>query len=277
MISIRMILMISALLLGHLGPASAQSTDSKAALGALKLTSSQKSKIGAVVSGTQKRTIRLTADMEIAGLDLRDELSKESASEAKVGKLIEKISSLEGELRKNKVLTWMRIRKLLDVDQRKKLDAIKPLRSVSSRSSKRTTSDARNIITPFDDATDAVAAPCDEVTCLVHPERACCRRYKGNAPGGNSNNANLPERPARSEITAGIARVRPQVTSCGETYGFQGTVRVKMKIEDDGKVRIAATTGGSKEFRFCVTSAVKRARFSKSLKGSTVTYPFVFR
>ena len=122
---------------------------------------------------------------------------------------------------------------------------------------------------------------CDEVTCLVDPGKACCRKYnKGSSSSSSSSsskNSNLPEKPTRSDITSGIGKVRGRVTSCGDKHGGKGTVKVKMKIGGDGKVKSADASGGGSALRSCVTSAVKRAKFKKTQKGMTVTYPFVFR
>jgi predicted Zn finger-like uncharacterized protein len=123
---------------------------------------------------------------------------------------------------------------------------------------------------------------CDEVTCLVDPGKACCRKF--NKSGGSkssgsssSSNSNLPEKPSRSDIPKGIGRVRGSVTSCGDKHGGKGTVKVKMKIGGDGKVKSAQASGGGSSLRSCVVSAVKRAKFKKTQKGMSVTYPFVFR
>ncbi len=122
---------------------------------------------------------------------------------------------------------------------------------------------------------------CDEVTCLVDPGKACCKKYnKGSSSSSSSSsssNSNLPEKPTRGDITAGIGKVRGRVTSCGDKHGGKGTVKVKLKIGGDGKVKSAQASGGGSALRSCVTSAVKRAKFKKTQKGMTVTYPFVFR
>lgn len=65
--------------------------------------------------------------------------------------------------------------------------------------------------------------------------------------------------------------------SCGDKHGGKGTVKVKIKIGGNGKVQSANASGGGSALRSCIASAVKRASFSKSQKGVTVNYPFVFR
>lgn len=121
---------------------------------------------------------------------------------------------------------------------------------------------------------------CDEVTCLVDPGKACCRKFNKSSSTGSSSkssNSNLPEKLGRADISKGISKVKGRVTSCGDKHGGKGTVKVKIKIGGNGKVSSAQASGGGSALRSCVTSAVKRASFKKTQKGMTVTYPFVFR
>tara|TARA_R110002096_G_scaffold434832_5_gene658248 strand:+ start:51645 stop:53444 length:1800 start_codon:yes stop_codon:yes gene_type:complete len=120
---------------------------------------------------------------------------------------------------------------------------------------------------------------CDEVTCLVDPGAACCRKTKPKTTSNtsSSSNSNLPSSPAKSDISKGISKVKGRVMSCGDKHGGKGTVKVKIKIGGNGKVQSATASGGGSSLRSCIASAVKRATFSKSQKGVTVNYPFVFR
>ncbi len=123
---------------------------------------------------------------------------------------------------------------------------------------------------------------CDEVACLVDPSLPCCGKSKsrGSSSGGGSkgsSDSNLPERPSRTDISSGIAKVRGRVQSCGDKHSFKGTVTVKLAIEGSGKVSSASANKGDSAFKSCVTSAAKKAKFKKSQKGLTVNYPFVFR
>lgn len=129
-------------------------------------------------------------------------------------------------------------------------------------------------------ATSTKSSGCDEVTCLVEPNKACCRKYNktsSSSSSSSSSNSSLPEKLSRSDITKGIGKVRGRVTSCGDKHGGAGTVKVKIKIGGNGKVQSAQASGGGSSLRSCVTSAVKRATFKKTQKGMSVTYPFVFR
>ena len=123
---------------------------------------------------------------------------------------------------------------------------------------------------------------CDEVACLVDPSLPCCKGSKKSSGGsskssGGGADSNLPERPGRSDISSGVGKVRGRVQSCGDKHGYKGTVTVKIGIAGSGKVSGASANKGSSAFQSCVVSAVKKARFSKSQKGISVNYPFVFR
>jgi predicted Zn finger-like uncharacterized protein len=124
---------------------------------------------------------------------------------------------------------------------------------------------------------------CDEVACLVDPSLPCCGKSGGSsAPrrdSGNSSSADsdLPERPGRTDVSAGIGKVRGRVQSCGDKYSFTGTVTVKLAIAPTGKVTSASADKGTGPFQSCVTDAVSNAKFPQSQKGVTVNYPFVVR
>ena len=257
-------------------------------LSELSLSANQRDKIGTLLLDARKASIRLTANMNIAGIDLRRELEKDAASEKRVGTLIEQISSMEGELRKSQVFSWLRIRKLLNEKQRLKLDALKGAgegdwlveNSRASRKPDRRTLEVETFSDSRADVKDPFAeqmperqdATCDEIMCLVHPDKACCRRFtKGPA------SATLPRTIPRGEISEGISKVKARVTSCGNEHGASGTINVKFTIGANGKVQSARANGGTPPLRRCLAAAVRRATFSKSQKGITVSYPFVFR
>ncbi len=133
---------------------------------------------------------------------------------------------------------------------------------------------------PAPEPKPAKGGSCDEVTCLVTPGAACCRKFakkSGGDSGSKGSSSNLPEKLSRRDISSGIGRVKGRVSSCGDKHSGKGTVKVKIKIGGNGKVTSAQASGGSSALRSCVTSAVKRAKFPKTQKGMSVTYPFVFR
>ncbi len=117
---------------------------------------------------------------------------------------------------------------------------------------------------------------CDEITCLVDPGKACCKKYAKKAKSSSSSNSYLPERLSKPDVKAGISRVKGRVTSCGDKHNGRGIVTVKIKISGSGKVTSAAASGGNSGLRSCVSSAVKRAKFKKTQNGGSVNYPFRF-
>lgn len=119
---------------------------------------------------------------------------------------------------------------------------------------------------------------CDEITCLVEPNKACCKKYakKSNNSSSSSSNSNLPDKLTKSDVKSGIGRVKGRVSSCGDKHNGRGIVTVKIKISGSGKVTSAAASGGNSGLRSCVSSAVKRAKFAKTQKGGSVNYPFRF-
>jgi len=122
---------------------------------------------------------------------------------------------------------------------------------------------------------------CDEVSCLVEPDKPCCKKY-GRRSGGSSGSGSdsvdpsLPERPSRGDVASGIGDVKGSVSACGSRAPGGGRVTVKIKISPSGTVASATATGGSASLNGCVESAVKRARFPKSQLGASVNYPFIF-
>lgn len=273
----------------HAQPVTRSGLSRARVLSELSLSANQKDKIGTILADARKASIRLTASMNITGIDLRRELEKDAASEKRVGTLIEQISSMEGELRKSQVISWLRIRKLLNAKQRMKLDALKGAggtewlvgSSSGSRNSGRRTleveesKESRSVVkNPFaEQMPEREDATCDEISCFTHPDKACCRKFnKGPA------SATLPRTIPRGEISEGIGKVKAHVTSCGNEHGASGTtIKVKFTVGANGKVQSARANGGTAPLRRCLASAVKRATFSKSQKGITVSYPFVFR
>ena len=136
---------------------------------------------------------------------------------------------------------------------------------------------------PAPAATPAPAKPeaaCDEVACLVDPSAPCCAKRGGTATTAEAKPAvdsNLPERLAASEVNAGLRAVRGRIESCGDRNGFSGVAKLKLVIAPDGSLESASVSEGNAAFQSCVKDKVEAARFKKSQKGLTVTYPFVFK
>jgi hypothetical protein len=92
---------------------------------ALELKASQKVMTKSIISGARKEAIRMRADVEIAGIDLRTELEKGNPSEKVVSELIERISTLEGKMWKSRVVAWIQVLKLLSPKQRRQLQRLR--------------------------------------------------------------------------------------------------------------------------------------------------------
>jgi TonB family protein len=122
----------------------------------------------------------------------------------------------------------------------------------------------------------------DEVGCLLADKPpACCSKYSGGGggskkPGGGSGgDSNLPEKLTRSDITAGINKVRSGVTGCSSKGS--GEVKVTVKVEGSGSVGdVSVKSAPNAALGTCVANAVKKAKFAKTQEGATFTYPFVF-
>lgn len=120
---------------------------------------------------------------------------------------------------------------------------------------------------------------CDEVTCLVEPDKPCCQKGRRSGSSGSRSAAvdpNLPERPSRGDVSSGIGAVKGSVSACGSRAPGGGKVTVKIKISPSGTVSSASASGGSSSLNGCVESAVRRAKFPKSQLGASVNYPFIF-
>ncbi len=91
----------------------------------LQLTPKQRTNIRNLHDAVRKSTIKLRAEIEATGIDLRRELDQDNPNEGKVGRYIAKISQLEGKARQARVVSWIRIRKQLNPSQRKMLGLFK--------------------------------------------------------------------------------------------------------------------------------------------------------
>ena len=121
---------------------------------------------------------------------------------------------------------------------------------------------------------------CDEVTCLVSGKGCCGKNAKGAAPkadDGPAPDPNLPARPERSDISAGIASVQSRLQSCGDRHSVRGAVTVKIGIAPSGEVKSASTSQGSAEFQSCIAGAIKSAKFPATQQGAKVSYPVMLK
>ena len=79
-------------------------------------------------------------------------------------------------------------------------------------------------------------------------------------------------------IHDGIAAIQAAVDACGTKYPASGIVKVHFAISPDGTVTSASVTETPEvALGACVAAAVRTARFAKSGRGASVSYPFSFR
>ena len=87
----------------------------------LDLTGTQKDKLRDIGGDLDRKEIQLRANLETAGLDLRDLMRSDSPSASAVDAKIENLSQLRGDLMKANARAVLDARKVLTSDQRKKL------------------------------------------------------------------------------------------------------------------------------------------------------------
>lgn len=117
----------------------------------------------------------------------------------------------------------------------------------------------------------AGAQACDEVSCVLENyEPACCARFKRPGPS----EASAPDSPPREELVKGVQTVRSKVTRCATDAEFSGTFKVRFKVLPSGQVGEVSVPDVDPAMSACVTRAFKKATFSVSRSGATVSFPF---
>ncbi len=93
--------------------------------------------------------------------------------------------------------------------------------------------------------------------------------------GGGGGGSNLPEKLSRSQIQAGVARIRGSIAKCA-TDGGPKIVKVRVAVAPSGSVSSATAVGegADTDAARCVVAAVRRAKFDKASKPTSFTYPF---
>ena len=106
---------------------------------------------------------------------------------------------------------------------------------------------------------------------------------KGKRPSRRAaaaSNDNLPESLSRSQIQAGMRRIKGRVQNCYDRFKVPGQANVKVKIGNTGRVVSSVVKGifAGTPTGACVLAAVRSARFPR-FSGSpiSITYPFVLR
>jgi hypothetical protein len=98
--------------------------DQIAALKALPLDPGQKAKLAKLRAESDEQIKSAKAELDEMSNKLHAKLGDASVNESEVSSLIDRISSKEAVIRKARILTYVRARKLFDRDQQKKIDAV---------------------------------------------------------------------------------------------------------------------------------------------------------
>lgn len=86
-----------------------------------------------------------------------------------------------------------------------------------------------------------------------------------------------PESLDRASISAAMNAVKPDVKACGNATKAKGSVKVAVKVLPSGEIESAeAKASPDPALGECVVTAVKKAKFPKTQKGGSFSYPFVF-
>ena len=102
------------------------------------------------------------------------------------------------------------------------------------------------------------------------------KKSSTSASSSSSGGENTPAKLTKKQVMSGMGKVSGSVKRCGR--GQSGTVTVKAVISTSGRVTSASTTGkfAGTPAGLCAARAVRRAKFPKTQKQLTVTYPFKF-
>ena len=278
-------------------PAAAQPSgvqpDLEALAGDLGLSSAQLAQIRALVDAGRKQEIALRAQMETIEVDLRRELTRAAPDEGKVAGWADKLGSLDGSLRKSRILTWIKLRKLLTPAQRTKLESSGGRSSAVAAGAK--VGELRINAKPWASITiDGRAVgetplitdlePGVHVVRAENPGHVTVSRSVVVVPGQSVEllleldpSASGRARLERSDISGAIARVRDKVKACGRTHAFTGTAITTIVIAPDGRPSSVSVDRGTPGLRDCLAGALRAARFPRASDTATVRYPFVFR
>lgn len=256
----------------------------------LGLSDAQLAQIRTLADAGKKQEIALRAQMEVIEVDLQRELTRAAPDEDKVAGWADKLGGLEGAVRKSRLLTWIKLRKVLTPAQRTKLESL----PASTSASTATTGKLRVITHPW--AKIQLDGRAIGETPIVIDVAPGIHELRADSPGhvtvtrsvvvvpGQSVDLELEldgssggTRLQRGDISKGISAVRDQVKACGRRHAFTGTATVTLVIATDGRPSSVSLDAGTPAFRNCIAGAVRTARFPRAADVTTVRYPFVFR
>jgi hypothetical protein len=104
----------------------ADSVDMRAAIAGLKniaLDPGQKAQLAQLRQAADRQIAEAQRELDRLSSRLHDELGDSAAGEAEIAQQIDAISSKEAEIRKARILTWVKARNLLRKDQRKMIES----------------------------------------------------------------------------------------------------------------------------------------------------------
>ncbi len=118
---------------------------------------------------------------------------------------------------------------------------------------------------------------CDEVSCVMNSDAACCARYRKS--GKNTPSASdVPDAPDRSSIVAAMQVVRSKLARCFDKVTTGGTLKLVIKVGADGKVASAEIKETPDHaFDACVVAIGKTITLPPSKNGVTFSFPIVIR
>jgi hypothetical protein len=86
-----------------------------------------------------------------------------------------------------------------------------------------------------------------------------------------------PETLDRAMISNAIGVVRPKVIACADGSSAKGIVKVTVKVAPEGTVSaVTVRDAPDRALGECVKRAITAATFTKTLRGGSFSYPFVF-
>jgi hypothetical protein len=91
-------------------------------MGGFKLTPDQKGKLKQLRVDTDAKVSRAKQQLEAASEKLHKQLESDNASEDAIKSSIDDVSKLEAEIRKTRIIAWVRARNMLDNSQRKQVE-----------------------------------------------------------------------------------------------------------------------------------------------------------
>lgn len=142
----------------------------------------------------------------------------------------------------------------------------------------RTEPTVRAPVDPYDPTRPPVAdGRCDEVSCILKDEGACCAKYRKKPLPPPIATSLLPEFLDRDLITQGVASVKQRVVACARRHKEKGVVKIRVVVGPDGNVTsVTVRSTPDEALGNCVARAVQPAVFARTQVGGSFSYPFVF-